>query len=97
MAMEWAVKAEPFTEYDGTNALEIAEAVADFTTANSGSTVWTGSVVSEGGGTAVILISTTDEGFGDDERTLTQGNRLGLLSGWDVTPSDWDDKFVKVS
>lgn len=94
MAIEWAVPAFPYVEYDGTNAAEIADGMRDTREANYGGG-WISTVVSQAAGVAVIEVGA--DGYATDVYTLETGVRYGLTGQPPVAAADWDTQYIKVS
>lgn len=91
VAIEWAVRAQPFIQYDGTNSAEICAAFTQLLPENPAA-----AVVREEDGSVTIELSTPD--FGPWlNYTLAEGERIGVLTGYQPAHTEWSTQFMRVA
>lgn len=84
MATEYALQAEVFVLYDGTNSSEVLAAVA---------INWADAfIVSEADGVLTVSSGSSI----NDPRAIAVGERISPYSWGVVSPADWALKYVKV-
>jgi hypothetical protein len=89
MAAEWALPAQPYTAYDGTNSVEICNQIETYYSTASTS-------ASEESG--LVTIDVTFPDAPPTQIVMAEGDRIsvpvGLLA---VTHTEWDERYVKVA
>lgn len=86
MTTEWAIKAQPFVAYDGTNSAEIRDAL---------DTYRGGAVSVEFEGPESVTLEVLMDGMAPDSYTLARGDRLSLLTGDVITPAEWSEQYLE--
>jgi hypothetical protein len=86
VSVEYAAQAFPFIEYDGTNAIEVANAIEEFRSGCS-ATITSQSL-------AQVTIEVSADEAPTDIYTILAGQRFGLSTGLQIGPADWATKWV---